>query len=335
MKELKIVNELDLGVPVRGSYVVGNYIYILADILYRAPISGDSVGALESLNIIVNPNSIISDGTYLYVGGRVNSEGSHVFVVRIIDFVVATTKQIHATIINRILLRDIDIYGNLHLITNRSEHRVYQYDPDINNVTELDSVGSGTDTTGLCLFGDYAILNSSVFSGNTLRSSLCTSWDGTTLTRLYFQNDPAPLGRLTHSVVFKGMLFGVPSTETPTSKYLVYTANESEFTVVSELGHNGSQRQVDTDGDYVYSLGGNQLTVLNYENEEIKIEQIKTLPASNDSRDFPQLIHCGNNRVYVSNGNKLYTLRWHVKAGFTVSNSNPAVGETITFSAIQ
>ena len=331
MKELKIVNELDLGVPVRGSYVVGNYIYILADVLYRAPISGDSVGELEPLNSIVNPNSIISDGTYLYVsGGSVsNPTFSYLFAVRVSDFTLLVSLH-RSNNDNRVAVHGTDKHGNVHYIDSNAtfDHfwRVYRYYPENNMFTLVNSVSFGSVLTGLTVSDDHVILH----RGNGFLSYLY-SWDGQG-SQFIYSSSANPYRWIYDSVVYKGKFFGAPYSG---SLGALFGLGEENFETIDSFSYASSQRSIDTDGDYCYSYGSGVLSAIKYVETNLTLTQQVAFSDNSNLFRFPNQVHCGNNRVYVANGNKLYTLRWHVKAGFTVSNSNPAVGETITFSAIQ
>ena len=335
MKELKIVNELDLGVPVRGSYVVGDYIYILADVLYRATYSGDTIGTLEPLSSVTAPNAILSDGTYLYVGG--NNEGvagSRLFVVGIANFDLKTSVLISASSSrNRVTIPHfIDQFGYVHTSSwnvSGTSYRVYDYNSDLNNLNLITSSGPPYSRASQQLPSGNIVINQAQAANNSLYS-----WDGSTLTEIDFVDIETLPGNCYYTK-FKNNILTIQRTLTGYCALIGDVDNKLIQISSNLLQLPQSGRTLDADGELAYMLGTDTLFVVDLVENELQIKNSMLFNNNFVASQELNQVHCGNNRVYVANGNKLYTLRWHVKAGFTVSNSNPAVGETITFSAIQ
>ena len=182
MKELKIVNELDLGVAVNGSYVVGNYIYILADVLYRAPISGDSIGTPEPLSSIVNPNSIVSDGTYLYVAHTIDGNYT-ISAIAVDNFNLLATYN--DTFPQRLADLKLDLYGNAvaryHATSTIAQLHIYSYNPALNMVSRLAAASlfqlSGSSSL---MHGHILMDNLIVVAGGGSKLHMI-SWDGNNL----------------------------------------------------------------------------------------------------------------------------------------------------------
>ena len=331
MKELKIVNELDLGVFVRGSYIVGDYIYILADVLYRATYSGDTVGTPEPLSSVIRPNAILSDGTYLYVGGaEVSTAGSRLYLVGIANFDLKTSVRLEQTQYLRTIPSFIDQFGYVHYVSSGSgslSYGVYDYNSELNNLNLITSI-----------YVDRSEAAQQLQSGNIAvgehNKTRLFSWDGSTLVEID-EVFSSTVPRESYYTKYKNEILTLARTSSDGCAMIGDVDNQLIQLSSNRLILPQDGTALDTDGELAYMLGTNTLFVVDLVENELQIKSSMIFNNNFSTLRAVNQVHCGNNRVYVTNGNKLYTLRWHVKAGFTVSNSNPAVGETITFSAIQ
>ncbi|MFW6377245.1 MAG: hypothetical protein ACOCZ5_01240 [bacterium] len=309
----------NFGATVKGSLVVGDYIYVLSDYLYRCPIDGDGVGTVETLVDIVEPTSIDSDGVYLYISAENRTK---IFVVDINTFTVLNS-------FGEISIHTIkcDTMGFFHAIYNAgstgARWRIYKYNADLNSLSKVyDRSGGIGGTRTLAILGNKVMVGGGSVVGSATR---LFSWDGTTVTEL--DSNTTKSSFITNS---NDSFFSVLN-----SSLRRYTLDEQDQLVIEWILSIGDSRMLGADGNYIYApiLSSTELKVITHEGSIVDtIDLPDTFSISGE--DAPNQVHCGNNRLYVANGTNLYVMRWSVNAQFTVDKTIGSAPLTVNFVVV-
>ena len=342
-KKLQLKGERDFSEPINGSLVVGNYLYVLGSVLYRCEIVGDTIGEPEALATAYFPNSIASDGTYLYVGIRTDDSsnlGSHVAVIRISDFNLLTVSALISYHSDRIGKIVCDSLGFVHLIVDvgdtNSRWRVYKYDPDLNTISQVKIVDSSSNRiVGLVLTGDKIVTTGYYTTSNAHRERLY-SWDGITETELDNSGNQGGVA-VKHGAFF--VVSGQPSQSTGALR--LYTITNDEFDQLNTVtntqdiidGLDYQARAIESDGVYVYLIrnSDNSLRVLRVADNEFQLVDTLDMPENFAGEYFyPNALHFANNKLFVVNDEKVLLFRWAAHAQFNFNVD----GRTVTAEAI-
>ena len=350
---LQAKNEREFPGTVRGSLVLGNYLYVMSDILYRVQIDDNNMGEPEPMNEVILPGFICTDGKFIYVTGRTHPDSNTICRVTIIDsedFSIEHQHDIHG-VGERIRKTMCDTMGFFHMAATIGagffpSHGwwIYKYDPILKSFTNVQGGGSGGRSINSIEQIEDKFVLSGYYTTQDVFHHRVYSWDGSNRSRLrtiHIQGD-----RLTS---FEDKIISVISTSAYNRRIAIYNLDkdnnlleitQNNYTVTNTSTYNVIVNIV-SDGDYIYYIRrvDSRLYIVNNINNILSTNSILTFPeifinTNIEGRDLQNMLTLGNNRLYVSNGNKIYILAWAVSARIEASVTSGRAPLPVTFRAV-